>query len=239
MNTLEQRSAQTEVMDDLNSSGEVLNQALRELETINALLGGNAVTFSALRALLRDYPAGTVLHIADLGCGGGDMVKRIYKWGKKRRFEISVSGIDANPNVVEFASRHVSLPGVNFEVLNIFDPEFRRRKYDVVTGTLFYHHFTHEELVSFFSHLKDQVRIGFIINDIHRHPFALHSIRILTRLFSKSSMVKNDAPLSVRRAFKRSELVSILQAAGIQDYSIRWKWAFRWEVVIRAGGKVA
>ncbi|WP_431211923.1 hypothetical protein ACQ86N_40085 [Puia sp. P3] len=76
---------------------------------------------------------------------------------------------------------------------------------------------------------------GWFINDLHRHPLAWGSIRLLTRLFSGSYLVKNDAPLSVLRGFSRSEWQRILQAAGIGGYTLRWKWAFRWLVVRKKG----
>ncbi|HZK64528.1 MAG TPA: SAM-dependent methyltransferase, partial [Puia sp.] len=58
------------------------------------------------------------------------------------------------------------------------------------------------------------------------------AIRILTALFSRSYLVKNDAPLSVLRGFKKNDLVAILDKAGIRDYSIRWQWAFRWLIIV-------
>ena len=76
--------------------------------------------------------------------------------------------------------------------------------------------------------------LGFFINDLHRHPFAYYSIRILTSLFSKSYLVKNDAPLSVLRGFKKKELSALLDKAGISNYTIQWKWAFRWLVIVRS-----
>jgi hypothetical protein len=46
-------------------------------------------------------------------------------------------------------------------------------------------------------------------------------------------MVKHDAPLSVLRAFTKRELVEILEKAGLIDYRIKWRWAFRWQVIAR------
>ena len=34
------------------------------------------------------------------------------------------------------------------------------------------------------------------------------------------------------RAFKKEELISILKKAGIENYSLRWKWAFRWQIIV-------
>jgi hypothetical protein len=85
----------------------------------------------------------------------------------------------------------------------------------------------------FFKQLKKQVELGYIINDIHRHWLAYYSIKILTRLFSRSAMVKYDAPLSVLRAFKKAELKKILEAAGPAEYKIQCKWAFRWQAIVK------
>ncbi|MFD3003884.1 hypothetical protein ACFS7Z_26245 [Pontibacter toksunensis] len=59
-----------------------------------------------------------------------------------------------------------------------------------------------------------------------------HSIKWLTALFSRSYLVKNDGPLSVRRAFKKSELKKLVQRAAITSYSLRWMWAFRWQLLL-------
>ena len=79
--------------------------------------------------------------------------------------------------------------------------------------------------------MKTQSKIGFFINDLHRHMLAYFSIKMLTALFSKSYLVKNDAPLSVRRGFRKNEIKFYLSAAGNAAYSIEWKWAFRWLII--------
>jgi 2-polyprenyl-3-methyl-5-hydroxy-6-metoxy-1,4-benzoquinol methylase len=227
------RSADEEIMDDLNCSGEVVNQTLRELETINALLGGNYVTLDGLLALLDERIHTKPIAIADLGCGGGDILKLIRKLGNKKKLKLILTGIDANPNITAFAENQTppSLE-ISYKAIDIFSSEFKQMKFDVMVGTLFFHHFSSEQLVDFFKDAKRQVSIGIVINDIHRHWFAFYSIKWLTQLFSKSSMVKFDAPLSVLRAFRKSELKEIMNRAGISNYSIKWMWAFRWQVII-------
>jgi 2-polyprenyl-3-methyl-5-hydroxy-6-metoxy-1,4-benzoquinol methylase len=233
MPSFAQRSPDIEIMDDLRCAGEVVDQTLRELEIINRLLGGNYVTISGVKALLKTGSLTEVITIADLGCGGGDILKLVAQWGRKSNLRLQLTGIDANPNIIAFAEAHSQqFPGINYQALNIFTEEFRTKKFDLILATLFMHHFNEEELVSVFGSLHRQAKIGIVINDIHRHWFAFYSIRILTRLFSKSKMVKYDAPLSVLRAFKKSELQSILQKAGIETYELKWKWAFRWQLII-------
>jgi 2-polyprenyl-3-methyl-5-hydroxy-6-metoxy-1,4-benzoquinol methylase len=227
------RSNGIEIMDDLECSGHVLEQTLRELEFINKWLGGNRITINAIAELCRQSRTHDIT-IADLGCGGGEMLRTIHAWGKKNNLALNLIGLDANPNVIAFARKNVTgYPNIHFENLDIFSSEFRARKYDIVLGTLFFHHFRDEQLTEFFRQLKNQVTLGFIINDIHRHWLAYHSIKTLTQIFSRSAMVKFDAPLSVLRAFKKAELKNILEGAGPVQYSIDWRWAFRWQVVAK------
>ena len=78
--------------------------------------------------------------------------------------------------------------------------------------------------------MQEHARVGWFINDLQRHPLAWWSIRLLTGWLSRSYLVRNDAPLSVLRGFKRGEWERILQEARMKGYSLQWKWAFRWLV---------
>ena len=218
-------------MDDLGYAGDLMDKTLRELEIINRWLGGNKVTITALKELLIARPSTSAIHIVDLGCGRGDMLRHIKQWAKENNIKVRLTGIDANPYITAAARKNLNDPDIEFLTVNIFSDEFHRMNFDVVIGTLFFHHFDDQELIDFFKAVKMQTRLGLIINDIHRHPLSFYSIRLLTQLFSKSSMVKYDAPLSVLRAFKKKELINILQKSELQSFSIRWKWAFRWQIL--------
>ncbi|HTJ52269.1 MAG TPA: methyltransferase domain-containing protein [Cyclobacteriaceae bacterium] len=228
------RSNDIEIMDDLNCQGEVVDQTLRELEVINKLLGGNYVTIDGIEKLLKNKNESTPISICDLGCGGGDILKLIAQWASRKNKSLKLTGIDANPNIIRFANDNCkAYPQIEFEAVDIFSDQFESRKYDIIIGTLFFHHFSSEQLASFFKQIRNQAVIGIVINDIHRHWFAYHSIKFLTRIFSKSAMVRFDAPLSVLRAFKKRELIQIMQQAGIENYTIKWMWAFRWQLCIK------
>ena len=227
------RSGDAEIMDDLDYSGEMMDRTLGELEVINRWLGGNNVTINGIGKLLKGIAPDRTIHVADLGCGRGDMLILIDRWAKRNKLDVNLTGIDANQYVINGARKRLNgFPHIHLQAVNILSPAFQAKKFDIVIGTLFYHHFSDEQLISFFLRLKEQANIGFLINDIHRHPLAYYSIKLLTKLFSRSSMVKYDAPLSVLRAFSRTELSSILSSAGIKNYTIRWKWAFRWQVIV-------
>lgn len=233
MNLFAQRSEEKELMDDLNCSGEELNQTLRELKTINRWLGGNYVTTSGLAEIFKSYPQHSYT-VADIGCGGGDMIQVMNEWAKSQKKEVTFTGIDANRNIIDLAAiRLAHLPEVAWRAQNVFDVGFSEEKVDVSTCTLFTHHFTDTELVDLLTSLRKKSRLGIVINDLHRHWFAYYSIQVLTKLFSKSKMVQNDASLSVLRSFSKSDWHRILKSAQLDNFKISWHWAFRWQVTIK------
>ncbi|WP_291779092.1 methyltransferase domain-containing protein [Cecembia sp.] len=231
MSIFSKRSLKKEWMDDLEAEGEVLVQTLKELKTINKLLGGNKVTTSALKKIVSNHPKKNYI-IADIGCGGGDMIRIMANWAKKEGIHCQFIGVDANPNIIQTAKENLKdLHNVVFVCQNVFDEAFLKDKVDIITCTLFTHHFTDRELVSLFQNFMLKSSLGMVINDLHRHPLAYYSIRLLTQLFSKSPMVKNDGPLSVLRSFQRKELSYLIKTTGFHSFEIEWKWAFRWRVI--------
>lgn len=231
------RSSDLEIMDDLDCSGAVVHQTLRELDVINQWLGGNAITLSGVKGLmcLRPITPDDPLTVVDLGCGSGDLVLRLARYGRKKGIPMQLTGIDANPHIVDYARKHCEgYSEISLEATNVCSPDFAKRRFDIVTGTLFFHHFDDATLIQLLPQLVRQSRLGLLINDIHRHPLAFYSIRLLTKLFSSSSMVRFDAPLSVRRAFTRSDWERLFSKGEIKQYDLSWAWAFRWKILIRA-----
>lgn len=232
MSKFSQRSEAKEMMDDLECSGFELSQTLRELKTINRLLGGNYVTTSGLAIIFKRFPQDRYT-IADVGCGGGDMIKVMSDWANDQKNEVNFIGIDANRNIIDLASvRLADSQNISWRTQNVFSSEFSDEKVDIITCTLFTHHFTNTELVELITSCREKSLLGMVINDLHRHPFAYYSIKWLTKMFSKSLMVQNDAPLSVLRSFTKKDWVQIMALCKIKNYKITWHWAFRWQVII-------
>jgi len=45
-------------------------------------------------------------------------------------------------------------------------------------------------------------------------------------------MVRHDGKLSVKKSFLKKELQNYLKLAGLINYQISWKWAFRYQVIV-------
>ncbi|MBF9219716.1 methyltransferase domain-containing protein [Hymenobacter ruricola] len=230
---LNERASGPELMDDLTLASDALRHNLDELETINTWLGGYAPVLDALNRLRPRFPAGRALRVADLGSGGGDTLRQIARWARKQDLRVELVGIDANEFMLEYAAgKSREYPEISYQQFDIFSPEFQAQPYDVLTCSLFCHHFTDEELVTLLRQWQQQAGVAVVINDLHRHWLAYHSIKWLTRLLGGSYLVRHDAPLSVARAFRRADWVALLARAGITKYELRWRWAFRWQLIL-------
>ena len=108
----------------------------------------------------------------------------------------------------------------------------KEKKFDIVHASLFFHHFNEKEIKNMISDFLKISKMGIIINDLRRSVFALAGIKIISTLFSKSEMFKNDGPLSVRRGFVKTDWLKILDSLEIKKYRLKRKWAFRWMLII-------
>jgi SAM-dependent methyltransferase len=251
------RSYEKELLDRDDIPFEDIRLNMSELDTINTWLGGHAISIKGIRELILamdfrsagesgrqhqlSHRKGTIrgeprrISICEIGCGGGDNLRVLSR--RCRRWGISVDaiGIDSNAHCISVAQQKWKEGEARWIHSDYRDVEFGDKKPDIVFSSLFCHHFSDEQLVGMLRWMDKNAGTGWFINDLHRHPLAWNSIRLLTRLFSRSYLVKNDAPLSVLRGFSRREWESILQTADIGAYTLQWKWAFRWLVVRKKG----
>ena len=223
------RSTKSEMMDDFSLGGEVINPIMDELEVVNKLLGGYSVFFDAFKKLqLKDG-----MIISDWGCGGGDSLRVLALWARKRNIKLKFVGVDATATAIEYArQKALRFPEISFIHADVLSEGLKTNQFDVVISSLFTHHFEDESWISLMKKMLDCSTYAVIVNDLHRHWFAYHSIGVLTQFFSKSEMVKHDSKLSVLRGFTRSEIVQLLARAGITKYQLKWKWAFRWQLIL-------
>jgi ubiquinone/menaquinone biosynthesis C-methylase UbiE len=215
-----------ELMDDLSVDEQSLERALVELSTINRLLGGDRVSRLGVRRILRSLPPDRPVTVLDVGSGGSDLLRALAPLG--RQFEITA--LDLNPRAGDFAMKR-GRP-VTVVVGSAHALPFDNRSFDVAHVSLFLHHCTDDEARALLLNLSRIARHGIVINDLHRHGFAYIGISLLTRLFSRSALVRHDGPVSVLRGFLRSELAALLPARQQTPVSISWHWAFRWCVAI-------
>jgi len=229
------RSSEDEMMDDFSLGHEIIDPIMDELEVVNKLLGGYDVFFNAFKKI----GIKNGMCISDWGCGGGDSLRMIAKWARKRNLKISLVGVDATESAIEYAmEKSTDFPEISYILADVMSDQLLPNQFDIVISSLFTHHFTDPNWISLIQKMDSCASSYVVINDLHRHWFAYHSIGLITAVFSRSEMVKHDSKLSVLRSFKRYEIDQMLKKGGFKQYSIQWMWAFRWQVCIESSKKM-
>jgi 2-polyprenyl-3-methyl-5-hydroxy-6-metoxy-1,4-benzoquinol methylase len=224
------RSYELELLDAPNIQKELLFKNLRELDTVNRLLGGHSITLAGIKKLITDK--NKTYRIVDIGCGGGDAMKQIANWASANKFKVELIGVDMNADAIQFMNDSCkAYPSITGVVSDYRDYLKSNTTIDIVHCSLFCHHLKDDELIELFQYLNKYARVGFLINDLQRHWFAYYSIWFLTRLLNGSTLVKNDAPLSVLRGFRKNELKILFEKSEVKNATIKWKWAFRYLVL--------
>ena len=227
-----QRTDKEELMDDFSIGGDLLRDTLNKLEKINRWLGGNKVTVNGLKALLKNHPKEQKITIVDIGCGHGDILRDVAKFGRKEGYKFKLIGVDANSAAIDYANElSMEYPELSFKTQDIFSKDFKSETFDVVIATLFLHHFKEEQLVSFLKNTIKQTKIGMVVNDLHRHTLAYYLFLLLS-IFISNKMIIEDGLTSVLRGFKRDDLEKFSSKINVTP-QISWKWAFRFLWIIK------
>ncbi len=235
MPDLSERATAAELIDDpTNITAPEMEQVLRELELVNRWLGGTSSSLKAVALALYRWSGRAPIRITDIGTGSADIPLALAGWCRRRNLPVQIVAIDSSPAVCLLAHHHVKdSPEICVVQGDVFRLPLSSKSTDLILCSAFLHHFSDRQLTEMVSRLRECATTAIVINDLQRHRVAYWSIRLLTRLFSRSPAVRHDGPLSVRKGFHRQELVDLLESAGCRNFEIRWRWAFRWMVVVR------
>ena len=227
------RTDKEEIMDDFTMDGEILREALDKIAKINQLLGGNKLTLLGVKKLLSKLSLFEEITIVDVGCGNGDMLRRLADYGNKINLNFKLIGIDANSFTINHAENlSVIYPNISFRCKDIFDKEFNELKYDIVLCTLTLHHFKNEEIIKIMSVFYANSSLGIVINDLHRSGISYRLFQLLCLVFKLNKMSREDGLISILRGFKKEDLVVFSNKLNFKNYTIQWKWAFRYQWII-------
>lgn len=227
------RTEKPEIMDDFTIGGEALVDALDKIARINQLLGGNQLTLRGVQQLIKKIPNSQEITIVDVGCGNGDMLRTLAKYGLENNLKFTLIGIDANNFAIHHAKElSQKYSNIHFRCEDILNQEFATLKYDIVLCTLTLHHFKNEEIIQLMTIFNKQASIGVVINDLHRNKIAYRLFQLLCFVFRLKNMPREDGLTSILRGFKKEELIRFSKKLNIKNYTVQWKWAFRYQWII-------
>ena len=221
--TLAQRDSQLrEVMDDPDCDPRLLRRTLRGFPLVNrAVSGWGRVYRSHVRPALER--AGGRARLLDIGCGGGDVLRRLVRAARADGIDIEAVGIDPDPRAVEVA-RETPMPGVS--IRQAFSADLVQEgcePFDAVVSNHLLHHLSEQEITQL---LDDSAALSqgvSVHSDIARSRaayglFALGSIPV-----AAGTLLRVDGLRSIRRSFTGAELAQTLPAGWQVEQPSRFR----------------
>ena len=200
----------------------ILEGNLRDLARVNGLLDGAGVSWRALRPFLE---AGEPLRVMDVGTGGGDIPRALMRAANRAKGQLELVATDVRPEIVAFAwqtaAREPSFEVRLAEPHRIDEPD---GSFDVVHASLVLHHLDPPDAVLLLREMGRVAAKAVIVNDLDRGRHWLLVARVLTFLTTRNAYTRNDAPLSVRRAYRPNEVARMAAQAGLVEATRHWAW---------------
>jgi 2-polyprenyl-3-methyl-5-hydroxy-6-metoxy-1,4-benzoquinol methylase len=201
-----------ELLDNPAADPAMVAESLRNVARANRWFGGAAAVRFGLDRTLGEMPRGSSLSLLDLGTGLGDLPKVAVRWGAGRGIRLVPVGLELNRSAAALATSRglatvVGCAGV---------PPVRDKGVDVVLVSQVAHHLTAESVVHLFRACDRMARRAVIVADLRRHPLAAPSFWCGGRLLGFDPVTLTDGVTSIRRGFRRGELVELMRRAGVQ-----------------------
>jgi len=238
-----QRAQISEWIDE-PCSYEEFRDSLCDLVRVNRLLLAYRPTLRWLGRL--GVRARETLHIVDVGCGAGDMLRRIKQWARKKKIAVKLTGIDIHSHATRAARELEEDQSLSSD--SGFDPagagsriewytgeayDYRPQAgIDVIVSSAFTHHLSDVEVVRFIRWMERTAQRGWFINDLHRTRHTYLAFRALASVMRWHRFVQHDGPISIRRSFSRLDWMRLLKEAGLPEGSaaIETAWPGRLSV---------
>jgi ubiquinone/menaquinone biosynthesis C-methylase UbiE len=191
-------------------------RSLGDIRLVNRWLGGRR---SLLRAVSPYLGGREPTRVLDVGCGSADLPALLLESFGGRLLAV---GVD-----IKLLHLQQAPPGVVRVVADVRRLPFPPRTFDVVTASLFLHHFDGPEVAQTLRALYALARRALVVNDLERSLVPYAFARLVFPWVFRSKVSVNDGLLSIRRAFTREELRAAFEEAGIPQVRIQNRFAYR------------
>lgn len=222
------RHCEDELMDDTALSAQELKNTYKDIDRVNRMLGGDNGILDTIDELVSDNPK-QQYSIIDIGCGNGEILRKVCTCFRKKGLGIELIGIDLNEKAIALAkAASRDYPEISYEVVDLLQSSAEGLKADFIISTLTMHHIEETDIPIFLKRSIEMANIAVVINDLQRSPVAYYLFKLFSVIFIKTKIAKNDGLVSIRSGFIKKELFQYSLGFPELDHSIRSKWAFRY-----------
>jgi len=167
-----------------------------------------------------------VAELIDVGCGGGDVARRLAWWAARDDVPLRVLAIDPDPRALAYARRRATPPSIRYRETTASRLAAEGARFDLVISNHVLHHLDEASLDEFFAASDRLARHAMLHADLRRSAWAIPAFAAFS-LPLRRSFVREDGFRSIRRAWTPPELAPFLPA----DVQVRPVGAFHLSVV--------
>jgi ubiquinone/menaquinone biosynthesis C-methylase UbiE len=220
-----------ELLDRPDNSDEEIRGNLLDLERLNRYFGGVRTVLLHMSRMI-GARSQTRVTILDIATGGADIPRAICRWARSRKLAVTVEAVDRSEQVLAVArGRLTDYPEIRLRRAEVPPLPYSDRSFDFAISSQLLHHLTEAEGVRLLRDMGRVTRLGVIVTDLVRSRRAYISTAIATRLLRTSRLTRNDAPVSVLRAYRPDEALRMAAEAGLLDPTISFHPWFRFALV--------
>jgi ubiquinone/menaquinone biosynthesis C-methylase UbiE len=205
-----------ELLDGPLDDPVALADNLRDLRRINRWLGGVGLSSAAIDALAAHRAE---LSLLDIGTGGADIPVALLADADRRGRTLHVVGLENRAEVLAAAERAApavaETAGLTLTVGDGRSLPYPDRAFDVVHASMVLHHLDDDDAIVMLAEMSRVARLGIVLNDLDRSRLFWLGAWLIGHLLTGNRYTRNDAPLSVRRAYRLDEAVALVRAAGL------------------------
>lgn len=206
---------------------------LADLRRINRFLGGRRVVVEALDSLITGAGLRR-LSLLDVGTGSADIPGAVAAWCRDRHLAADITALDLSERNLRIARSRL---GIDQDVRLVRGDSlalpFADRSVDVVTASLFLHHFEDADVVRLLGEFARVARRAVIVNDLIRNLVPYWFARLTGPLLATSYLTRYDGPASVLRGFTVREMAAHAERAGLRQVRLCRRFPYRVALVAR------
>ncbi|CAN5625767.1 hypothetical protein BH23CHL5_BH23CHL5_18010 [soil metagenome] len=231
---LTHRADEQELLDAPIVNRQELIHNFRDIQRVNWLFGGTSAVLRYIEPMITDHPPSTTLRVIDLATGAADIPLAIAEWAEQKGRVLEITATDLTSDVLAIAEANTA----HRNEIRCFRCDaravpFSDGSFDIALCSLALHHFQPDDAVTVIKEMKRLANIGFLINDLRRSRLGYWATWTASRVSTRSHLTRNDAPLSIRRAYTVDELRALLSQAGIDKSEISLAPWFRMVAIHR------